>query len=242
LSCGPGSYKFVRNYQEFRNPFVSDLDLNYSWVAKQQQSYRGAASFFDINLLKLLASPTLDPRTAAPPSPTAGSYPLVLYGTFWYPHIVESNFAVPRPSFNYLGSVIYVLALLPTAIFFIGLFLLLKALPSFFARFDLLRKEDQHLLVSFVSVFCLFGNLALLVVVTLKYHVWSVTTGRLLFPSFCGLLVPFGVGTRAVTQRKAADAALKLVMMALALCFGLYFAAEIIHKILYKCFDAPYCG
>lgn len=235
LSCFPGSYTFLRNYREMKNPFVSDLDLPYSWVAKQQQSYRGAASFFDINLLKLLASPTLDPRKPS-------SYPLLLYGTFWYPHIPESNFAVLRPRFNYLGSVIYVFALLPTAVFFIGLFRSLKGLPRFFASPKLRRKEDQHLLVSFVSVFCLFGNLVLLVVVTLKYHVWSVMTARLLFPAFCGLLVPFVVGACMVTRRKAADVALKLVMMALAGCFGLYFAAEIIHKILSSCFDTHYCG
>lgn len=68
-------------------------------------------------------------------------------------------------------------------------------------------------------------------------------TGRLLFPSFCGMLVSFGVGVRTVAPRRATAAALKLAMMALAGCFGLYFAAEIIHKILYhSCFDAPYCG
>jgi hypothetical protein len=193
-------------------------------------------------LLRLLASPTLYPRKPSETPTTAGSYPLLLYGTFWYPHIQESNFAVSRTHFNYLGSVIYVFALLPTAMFFIGLFLLLKGLPRFFARFELSQKEDQHLLVSFFAVFCLFGNLALLVAVTLKYHVWSVMTGRLLFPAFCGLLVPFGVGARMVARRKAADVALRLVMMTLAGCFGLYFAAEIIHKILYRCFDTPYCG
>jgi len=244
LSCGLGSFKFIRNYREVRNPFVSDLDFDYSWVAKHKQSYRGAASFLDINLLKLLASPTLDPRRpSGSPSPTESSYPLLLYGTFWYPHVRNSNFAVSRPSFNYLGSVIYVFALVPTATFFIGLFLLFKGLPRFLARFEPLRKEDQLLLVSYVSVLCLFGNLALLVVVTLKYHVWSVMTGRLLFPAFYGLLVPFGVGAGAVAQRKVASTALKVTMLALAACFALYFAAELIHKVLYySCFNTPYCG
>ena len=244
LSCGLGSYKFVRNYQEVQNPFMSDNDFKYSWIAKQQQSYHGAASFFDINLLKLLAWPTLDPRKPGdtPLPPTAGSYPLLLYGTFWYPLIQESSFAVSNTRFNYLGSMIYVVGLLPTAVFFIGLFRLLTGLPSFFARFELSRKEDQRVLVSFVSVFCLFGNLGLIVVMLLKYHIWSVMASRLLFPSFCGLLVPFGIGMQTITQRRAADVALKLAMLALAGCFGLYFAAEIIHRILYRCFDTPYCG
>lgn len=244
FSCDLGGFKFVWNYQEVRNPFISDLDFRYSWVAKQKQYYRGAASFFDINLLKLLTSPSLDPRkpSGAPPS-TESSYPLLLYGTFWYQHIQNSSFAVSRPSFNYLGSVICAVALLPTAVFFIGVFLLVKGLPRFLARLELSQEADQHLLVSYVSVFCLLGNLALLVVVTLKYHVWSVMTGRLLFPAFFGLLVPFGLGAGTIAQHKVAAAALKLAMMALAACFALYFAAELVHKILYySCFDSPYCG
>jgi len=244
LSCGLGCFKFVRNYQEVGKPFISDLDFQYSWVAKQQQSYRGAASFLDINLWKLLASPTLDPRIpSVTPSPTESSYPLLLYGSFWYPHIQESNFAVSSSLFNRLGSVIYALALLPVATFLIGLFLLLKGLPRFLARFDLSRQEDQDRLVSFVSVFCVAGNLALLLVVTLKYHVWSVMTGRLLFPAFFGLLAPFGVGAGMVARCKVAHIALKLAMVALAVCFAIYFAAEIIHRSLnYGCFGSPYCG
>jgi hypothetical protein len=245
LSCGLGSYKFVRNYREAKDPFFSDLDLPSSWVAKQKQSYRGAISFFDMNLLKLLVSPTVDPRKPAGTAvaTTESSYPLLLYGSFWYPLIQESNFSVSRPSFNYLGSVTYVFALVPTATFFIGLFLLVKDLPRFLARFELSRIENQRLLVSFVSAFCFLGNLALLVVVEMKYHVWSLMTGRLLFPSFWGLLVPFGVGVSRITRHKAAASALQFAMIALIACFGLYFAVEIAYKVLYRsCFDAPYCG
>lgn len=245
LSCGLGSYKFVRNYRELKNPFISDIDFNYRWKAQQQQSYRGAASFFDINLLNLLASPTVDPRKppGTPLPATEGSYPLLLYGSFWYPLIQESNFAVSRPSFNYLGSVIYVFALLPTAVFFIGLFLLVKRFVPFLTGSEQLGNEAQRLLVSYASVFCLLGNLALLVVLVLKSHTWSWMSGRLLFPSLWGLLVPFGVGMGGVTRRKAAASALKFAMVALVTCFALYFAGEIIYKILYhSCFDAPYCG
>jgi 4-amino-4-deoxy-L-arabinose transferase-like glycosyltransferase len=245
LSCGLGSYRYVRNYQELKNPFVIDANFNYSWVGKQQQSYRGAASFFDVNFLNLLASPTVDPRkpTGTPIPSLESSYPLLLFGSFWYPLIQESNFAVSRASFNYLGSVIYVLALVPLAVFFVGLLQLSKGLWRFLARFELSRKEDQRMLVSLVSVLFLFGNLGLLVMMLLRYHIWSVATGRLLFPAFCGLVVPFGIGTGMTTRHKGADAALKLAMLGLAACFGLYFGFEILHKLLYQsCFVTPYCG
>jgi 4-amino-4-deoxy-L-arabinose transferase-like glycosyltransferase len=76
LSCGLGSYKFIQNYREAKNPFTSNLDLPLPWVAEQQLSYRGAASFFDVNLLKLIKSPSGSPAIIA-------AYPLVFYGTFW---------------------------------------------------------------------------------------------------------------------------------------------------------------
>lgn len=226
LSCGLGSYKFVRNYIEVRNPFVSALDLGFSWVAEQKQSYRGAASFYDVNVLRLVALPSLSPATE-------DAYPLLLYGTFWYQDIPESNFVGNRRApFNYLGSAIYVFALVPTAIFFYGLLISLKRLPRFFAGFDPSLVGCRRSLVSYVSVFCFLGNLALIGDVVLKYHVWSLMQGRLLFPSFVGMLVPFGVGIAAIADYGFAHAALKWAMIALACCFGAYFASEIAYQIL----------
>ena len=226
LACGLGSYKFVRNYIEVKNPFVSNLDLGFSWVAEQKESYRGAASYYDANLLKLVASPSLSPATE-------GAYPLLLYGTFWYQHIPESNLLGSRRApFNYLGSAIYVLALVPTAIFFYGLLILLKRLPRFLGGFDPSLEECRRLLVSYVAVFCFLGNLALIGDVVLKYHVWSVMQGRLLFPSFTGMLVPFGVGIAATANYRFAHAALRWAMGALICCFGAYFASEIAYQVL----------
>jgi hypothetical protein len=219
-----GSWRFVENYREVRNPFVSTLDSGHKWVNAQQSSYRGAISFFDMNLLKLLFSPSVSPKTES-------AYPLLLYGTFWYQHIPESNFLGSSTApFYYLGSVIYVFALVPSVVFFFGLFLLMKRLPHFVTTFDLSVQEDQLLLVGFVTVLFLFGNLALIIAVVLKYHVWSLMQGRLLFPSFCGLLVPFGVGASAF-QKHPSRVILKVAMLALLACFCLYFASEISNQL-----------
>jgi len=231
LAAGLGSWTFVRNYRQVKNPFFSNLDQGYPWVAAQQRSYRGAITFFDVNLWKLLASPAVSTKTE-------GAYPLLLYGTFWYQHIPESNFTGDRRAlFNYLGSVIFVLALVPTLAFFVGLFLLLRRLPRFLATCDLSQPEDRRLLVALVAVSFLFGNLALIIAVALKYHVWTLMQGRLLFPSFCGLLVPFGIGVGAFAGDDPARpdppsrALLQAAMVALVVCFGLYFSSEISHLL-----------
>jgi hypothetical protein len=225
LAGGLGSWRFVQSYREVRNPFVSTLDSSHKWVIAQQSSYRGAVSFLDMNLLKLLVSPSVSPKTE-------GAYPLLLYGTFWYQHIPESNFIVSGSApFYYLGSVIYVFALVPSLVFGFGLFLLVKRLPRFVTTFDLSQREDQLVLVGLVTVLFLFGNLALIIVVALKYHVWSLMQGRLLFPSFCGLLVPFGVGASALADKDLTRMVLKVAMLALLGCFFLYFASEISNQL-----------
>jgi hypothetical protein len=225
LAAGLGSWRYVQSYREVRNPFVSNLDSGHPWVIAQQSSYRGAASFFDVNLLKLVLSPSVSANTE-------GSYPLLLYGTFWYQHIPESSFlGSSSDPFYYLGSVIYVLALAPSLVFFFGLFQLVKRLPRLVTAADLSRREDQRLLVGFVAVLFLFGNLALIVAVALKYHVWTLMQGRLLFPSFCGLLIPFGVGVSALSDKGSASAVLKAAMVALVACFCFYFASEISNQL-----------
>jgi hypothetical protein len=226
LAAGLGSWRFVENYREVRNPFVSNLDSGHSWVVAQQSSYRGAVSFFDVNLLKLLRSPSVSPKTQ-------GAYPLLLYGTFWYQHIPESNFyGSSSAPYYYLGSTIYVLALAPSLLFFYGLFLMAKGLPRFGTACDLSRQEDQRLLAGFVAVLFLLGNLALIVAVALKYHVWTLMQGRLLFPCFCGLLMAFGTGASALRDNRLASMVLKVATAALVTCFFLYFASEISNQVL----------
>lgn len=225
LAGGLGSWRFVQSYREVGNPFVSNLDSGHPWMIAQQRSYRGTISFFDVDLLKLVASPSVSPKTE-------GAYPLLLYGTFWYQHIPESNFVVSRSApFYYLGSVIYVLALVPSFAFLFGLFLLARRLPRFVTTCDLWRQEDQRSLAGYVSVLFLLGNLALIVAVALKYHVWTLMQGRLLFPSFCGLLIPFGVGASALGEKGRAGTVVKVAMAVLVACFFLYFASEISNQL-----------
>lgn len=221
LAAGLGSWRYVQNYRETGDPFVSNLDAQFKWVIAQQRSYRGISSFLDVNLLKLLASPSVTPLTE-------GSYPLLLYGTFWFQHIPESNFEVSATApYDYLGSVIYLLALVPSAVFLFGLFLLAQSLPRFLARCDLSQPDDQRTLVALAAVAFLFGNVALLVAVTLKSHVWSVMQGRLLFPSFAGLLLPFGIGLSTLAASRRASLLVNAALIALAVCFYLFYASEI---------------
>ena len=263
LAAGLGSWRFVQSYREVGDPFVSNLGSQYQWVVAQQRSYRGIESFADVNLLKLVRAPSVSRRTD-------GAYPLLLYGTFWYPHIPESNFRVSRHApFYYVGSAIYLLAVIPSVFFLAGLFELAKRLwrvaardlshpanrvsadpldggllakaftpsqsavfpspmqPNPPARNADLPIDDQHLLVAAVAAAFLLGNLVLILAVAVKWHVWSVMQGRLLFPSFAGMLLPFGEGVAALAKNRRATALLAASILALAICFCLYYTTEI---------------
>jgi Dolichyl-phosphate-mannose-protein mannosyltransferase len=225
LSCSLGSYKFIRNYEEVGNPFVSSLDLPFSWIAEQRQSYRGAISFFDINFFKLLASPSVSPATE-------GAYPLLFYGTFWYQHIPESNFAGSRRApFNYLGSLIYIFALVPTAMFLVGFAVWLRSALRFLINWRPSRKNDQREFACFISVLFLLSNFGLILVVAVRHPVWSLMQGRLLFPSFLGLLVLFQKGFHALSSRTTVVKVLRGSMAGLAGCFALYFTSEIAYQV-----------
>ena len=108
-----GSYKYVDNYVRYHNVFINSLDTpEYANV-----EYRpGLRPYVDFNLLRLMASPSLQPGqyNLSSPTTTIGSYPLLLYGTFWFQHIPESNFtgAAHKP-FSYIGSVIFAVAVVP---------------------------------------------------------------------------------------------------------------------------------
>jgi 4-amino-4-deoxy-L-arabinose transferase-like glycosyltransferase len=229
LSTAAGSYRFVRSYRETGNPFFSNLQVSDVWVRQQQASYRGAASFVDIDFAKLLHSPSVSPETE-------GSYPLLLFGTFWYQHIPESNFVGSSVPLSHLAIEVYILALIPTAVFLAGLCVFLKGLPSLLSNsrpaLGPYSTEERSLVTSYVAIAFLLANCGLIFAVTARYHVWSVMQGRLLFPSFAGLLVSFGAGAIALMRRTTPALVLKLTMTALVVCFGLYFSAEVTYQAL----------
>jgi hypothetical protein len=127
----------------------------------------------------------------------------------------------------------YCFAVIPVGVFGLGLLRLLKNAPQLITRFLPSRKDDGHALVSLTSVFFLLGNLALILSVAVKYHIWSVMGARLIFPSFCGLLAAFGNGAGALSEYNVIDKTLRVAMISLVVCFGLYFASEIAYQILH---------
>jgi len=215
-----GSYKFLQSYYYLGNPFFCNLDVPNLWVQEHQQAYQGLASWRDMNLLTLVQSPTVTEQTKH-------AYPLVLYGSLWYQFIPESNFTGNLTGFRVLGSVIYLVAVIPTAIAILGCMSLgLSARRLIHLRPCSQAAWTQHVFPA-AAALCVLMNLALLVWAGLKYEDWSIFQARLLFPSILGMLVCFTAGLRLLERALRLTRGVHAALHLLIVLFLLYFVVEI---------------
>jgi hypothetical protein len=211
LTFAAGSYKLADNYARFGDPMITGLDRRFHYRNLQQHAdtYRGILSYLDFNVANLIREPVLS-------TSTSGSYPLILYATFWYQYIPESSFIGNRSApWKYLGSVIYIVGLLPTAVCLVGwLGCLWGGLPA--------RPAGDSLMRYLSALLILFTGL-MFVPAMLKYHVWSVVQARYLFPAMFACIAVFAEGMRVASRARPA---LSVCMWVLAALFAVYFASE----------------
>lgn len=221
ISLAIGSYPYARNIIHQGRPFVHNLDFDPSWAKGQRPTYLGLQTIFDVNIFKLMQHPVVSDHTKH-------SYPLMLYGTFWYQYIPESTFKGSGTSLKYLGSLIYLVALVPTLLFGIGFYRILASVPHFLKKPFVNNAASQQLLFETASVLAGILCLALVIIAGVKYDVWSCFQSRLLFPALASFLVAFANGLWYVQQRHAAFAvAASRSLYFLFFLFAAYFASEI---------------
>jgi hypothetical protein len=220
IASALGSYKYVENLVLFGNPAVSNLDFG-DWTKEQQPTWLGLYSLLDFNLLKLIRDPVISPATAH-------SYPLMVYGSFWYALIPESTFQGNLiPPFNRIGSMIYITALVPSLLMALGAARMALAPRKADYRTGQdasLRRRREY---EGILVLILFLNLALIVAVGWKYDVWSVFQGRLLFPSYFALLLALASGMEWAASSRARLMIARTFMALLIALFWLYIAVEV---------------
>jgi 4-amino-4-deoxy-L-arabinose transferase-like glycosyltransferase len=227
LLLAVSSYKEIDNYRQYHHAFVSNIDFWPDWAIRQKATYRGLSSFLDFNFLHLLRSPSYSPATET-------AYPLMLYGTFWYQHVPECNFigSVHWP-FTWIGAATYLIAAVPSVVFAIGIWTLIKRAPRhLFRQVKELQGTDRDALAAYALTGMLAGNLAIMLVALAKYHVWSIMQGRLLFPSFFALLVIFSIGLQKSETTRAGASIMRICMSSLSTLFLIYLFGEIAFQVI----------
>ena len=223
-----GCYKYLENFFLFGNPTINNLDLGL-WTQQQRPTWIGPQSLFDFNLLKLVSNPVISPATVH-------SYPLMIYGSFWYALIPESTFRSNLiPPFHRLGSMIYLVALCPTLLMLAGVVRIGMAAMRF--GFWSLPESDQEardrLVYEGSLLLTLLLNFFLILAVGWRYDVWSIFQGRLLFPSYFALLLAFTAGMEWAEASRLLSLIIRCLMIALIALFLAYLIVDISLSILY---------
>jgi hypothetical protein len=209
-----GCYKYVENYKNFGTPIVHNIDAGGTTYEMQMGTYKGWQTLFDINVLKLIRRPILQTNNVF-------SYPLLLYGTFWYPHIPDSSFRGNVQGYAWVGSILYSLAIIPTFIFLWGC-----ARGIIHCGRMISHMTDQRLLL-LGSFLLLFTNLAVVFAAGIRYDAWSCFQSRLCFQSMLPAMVIFGTGFESLPRRGIAMKVIQFICwLTVATCL-LYFAIEI---------------
>ena len=192
-----GSYKFIENTIHIGQLIfdaANDEKGLHSYVARQQGTYQGLKSIVDINVVKLIRHPYLGEHTKH-------SLPLLLYSTFWYSYIPESNFRATRDyPLTILPRAMYLVGLLPTILILLGAGVCILQNRSLMRIFESPNSVFNLRLKEGVVILFLFSNLALVLIWGLKHDAWSFFQGRLLFLSFFSITILFGWGLESISR------------------------------------------
>ncbi|NIT60070.1 MAG: hypothetical protein GWN00_28785 [Aliifodinibius sp.] len=222
ISLTIGSYKYVQNMIHFGQPVIGRDELGHKWVSLQKGTYQGSKSIVDFNVVKLARHPSLSEHTKH-------SLPLLLYGTFWYSHIPESNFrATRRYPLSLLPGAIYLLAVIPTLLMLSGVATSLWRNRSPLALFKSPDSVFGLRLREIVVILPILFGLVLVLMWGLKHDAWSFFQSRLLFGSFFSIMILFGLGfEKACNQRPVVCRMLNVTLIVFYLVLGSYFMVEI---------------
>ena len=226
---GLGSYKFIENTISIGQPIfdaVNDEKGLHSYVARHGGTYQGLKSIVDINVVKLVRYPYLGEQTKH-------SVPLLLYGTFWYSYIRESNFNATRDyPLTIFPRAMYLVGMLPTILILLGAGTCIWQNRSPMKIFKSPNTEFNMRLKEGVIILFLLCNLALVLTWGLRHDAWSFFQGRLLFPSFFSIAILFGWGFQTISRwRPSLLPALNFSLLFVYSVLLSYFVIEIGYQV-----------
>lgn len=220
-----GGYKFAENYWRFGTPVVSNDELEQAWLVHQQGTWQGPSSLFDADVTKLVREPWIAESNRH-------SIPLLLYGTFWWSLIDESNFDHTRAlAAGAIPRAIYVLALVPTLLMLAGAVraLWLVCLPR---ELDAAEEPFRERALVLGALLALAGQIALVLSWGFKHDAWSFFQSRLAFAAFLSVALLLGWGFDALAGKPKLARTAAWSVLCLHAAFAAYYAAEIAGELL----------
>jgi hypothetical protein len=219
-----GTYKQYQNYRSQHQFFIHNLDIFP--LPSNSIFYQGPKSWYDANIFTLIKDPNLSSR-----NPSIHSAPLLMYGTFWYKHIYfENNLTFGNYSgFRYIGSLFFIVGILPTILILIGLALMIR--QSFVLLFTWFKNFGTEIfwqnLFKATCIILLLGSVGTMFTGIIKYNDWAFMHVRLLVHVFYPIVLLLATGLSFVKAH--VPKLLQYAVLNLTLFAGLtivYFSVE----------------
>lgn len=229
LTVAIGGYKFAENVYSEGKPVVHNMDV---FPLNDQKTYIGPKSFYGFHLVRLMEFPVIYNGDGK----LLHVYPILLYSTFWYKFAdLENDFDLgTKTRFRYIGSLIYLIALIPTLLILLGLTLFMGQTFRFFARLRLLRDaEFKENIEKSTWLGLLIMSVALMLIAGFKYDAWSCFQGRLFLQSFFSILAMLYAGLTYLQTRNTLLFKIGLFgTIGLAFLYSIYFGVESLYKFI----------
>ena len=224
-----GSYKYLENYYAEHRLIAHNIDFFYYMPAN---TFIGIKSILYFNLKQLVKYPTYfqgDPMLEH-------VYPIIFYATFWYKFCEPLNgFELgSRTSFKYIGSIIYIVGLIPSVLILLGAFLKSISVFSFLGKLKTKNSESfKKALEEAAWLSILLMSILLVIVAGLKYNVWVCFQSRLFLQAFFPIIWILYAGLKFVKEKSKLTFNLSAFsMLTISLLYIVYYFTEGIHILL----------
>lgn len=218
-----GGYKYVDNYRKEGKVFVHNLDifpLPYHAVF-----YKGLSSLYNCNIISLIKDPNLSSK-----HPSQHAAPLLLYGTFWYKHFYfENNLGFGNVTkFRFIGSLCYILAIIPTLLLFWGMLDATKKTVTLGIHYKrLLDTSNWAAIQQCFFLFLLLLGVATMLTGMAKYNDFSFFHSRLLAHLFYPITMLLASGlTQCKHKYPMILKGILVNIVLLAFCSVVYYSVE----------------
>lgn len=221
-----GSYKYLENYYAEHRFIAHNIDFFYYMPAN---TFIGIKSILYFNLKQLVKYPTFfqgDPILEH-------VYPIIFYATFWYKFCEPLNgFELgSRTSFKYIGSVIYIVGLIPSVLILLGAFLKLVSVFKFIGKLKSAEKASfEKGLEEAAWLGILVLSILLVIIAGVKYNVWVCFQSRLFLQAFFPIVWILYAGLNFIREKSPLAFNLSILsMLSISVLYFVYYLTEGIH-------------
>jgi 4-amino-4-deoxy-L-arabinose transferase-like glycosyltransferase len=221
-----GSYKYLENYYAEHRFIAHNIDFFYYMPAN---TFIGIKSILYFNLKQLVKYPTFfqgDPMLEH-------VYPIIFYATFWYKFCEPLNgFELgSRTSFKYIGSVIYIVGLIPSVVILLGTFLKSVSVFKFLGKLKSTEKASfEKGLEEAAWLSILLLSILLVIIAGLKYNVWVCFQSRLFLQAFFPIIWILYAGLKFIREKSALAFNVSILsMLSISVLYFIYYLTEGIH-------------